>query len=114
MTTRLSESANEGCTYVVTVSFTDEDGTPVVPTAATWTLSYTNSDDINGRTDVPITPLSTSADIVLTENDMVCRTDLNDDVVVLTVKYTYDSSLGTGLKCVDEREIAVINMVNVP
>ncbi len=112
MTIRLPDPANEGCTYVVNVAFIDEDGTPVVPTAANWTLSFTNSEDINGRTDVEITPLATTATIILTENDTVCRAGI-DEVIVITVKYTYDSSLGVGLKCVDEREILVINMVNV-
>ena len=112
MATRLDEEANEGCTYAVAVSFFDEDGTAVIPTAATWTLSHTDSTDVNSRTDVPITPLDTTYDIVLLEDDVVCRTSGVDDVLVLTVKYTYTSSLGVGLKCVDEREIFVNNMVN--
>jgi len=67
LTTKLPEEAVAG----ITVYFFDADGvTPVTPTSATWTLTDTVGNVINGRSAVAITGLSTSNLIVLFGDDL--------------------------------------------
>jgi len=96
MATELTVSATEGSTYVITASFTDEDGSAVVPDTVTWTLTDTLGTVINSRQDVSETPAS-SIEIVLTGDDLAVD-GYNSPVRVFTVEGTYTSlTHGAGL-----------------
>lgn len=96
MPVKLSDHANERATYVVTVSFTDESGAAVVPTAATWTLTDRAGAVINSHSNVTINPLSSTYNIVLSGADLALP-DIRFRHRLVTVQWTYNSSLGTGL-----------------
>jgi|SRR3990167_9583028 len=91
----LSTHAKERSTYVITVAFTDDEGAAVTPTSATWTLTDLDGNVINERSAVAITPLSTSATIVLTGDDLVIGT--YGEERELLVQAVYDSDLGDDL-----------------
>ncbi len=98
MATTLTVKATEESTYVVTASFTDEDGTAIIPTEIKWTLTDAIGNVINNREDVVVTPAS-EINIVLTGDDLAFQsgeTGLYTDRIV-TVEGKYNSSLGTGL-----------------
>jgi hypothetical protein len=111
MPAQLSTEAIEESTYPVTVSFTDEAGAAVIPTAATWTLSDKNGNVVNSREDVVISSLAASVTIVLSGDDLALS---NGRIRKLTIKATYNSSLGNGLPLKDEVTFLITNLVNVP
>ena len=96
MTTLLTAQATEGSTFVVTVPFVDEDGTPVIPASIKWSLTDDEGDAVNSRTDVAIVTPAATIDIVLKGLDLPSPGDQMRSVY-LTVEATYNSSLGTGL-----------------
>lgn len=104
-------AAIEESTYVITIPFVDEDSNAVTPTAATWTLSDQYGNVINSRTNVTISPLSSSVDVVLSGDDLAIGS--SGASRRFTVKATYDSSLGTGLKLNAEVTFVITNLVNV-
>lgn len=96
MATILTDHATEKSIYVITASFVNEDGAAVTPTAATWTLTDRAGTVINSRSAVSITPLATSATIVLQGNDLALA-DARKRARFVTIEYAYTSALGTGL-----------------
>ena len=95
MTTLLTVRATEGSTYVVSVSFTDEDGDPVVPTSVKWTLTDDEGAIVNAREDVVETPAST-IEVALSGDDLPSPGDQTRSLY-FTVEVIYDSALGIGL-----------------
>lgn len=113
MPTTLSVHATERSTYIITASFTDEDGDPVTPNAPlTWTLTDRDGNVINSRSAVTIAP-DTSVDIVLTNNDLAIGTGASSRMYVLLIEGTYDSTLGSGLSLRDEARFTIDNLVKV-
>ena len=111
MPTDLTENpAVEGSTYVVTFTFSDEDGNDVTPKTLLWTLTDVMGEVINSRLDVSETPTSNVVKIVLSGNDLVLSND-TDDRIYLQVNGTYDSANGSDLPFVDEATIKVENVV---
>src|SRR6056297_2410833 len=85
--------AKELGTYVITASFTDEDGAAVVPNIVVWTLTNGDQKVVNSRASVSATPAS-SITIVLSGDDL----SLDDgEERWIRVNATYDSSNGTDL-----------------
>lgn len=85
---------NERATFVVRVSFLDEDSVAVTPTAATYRV-----DDEASRTSlVPVTSLgglSTSVDIWITsDQNRIVRSRKPFEIRTVTVEYDYDSDNG--------------------
>jgi len=101
----LPTHATESSTYIVTVTFTDEDGDAVVPATVSWTLEDEDGNIINGRSSVEETPAS-SIELVLKGDDL----DPGDETVgnlLLTVNATYNSSLGTAMPLVGQCRLKV-------
>lgn len=94
MPVKLSTHAIERGTYVITLSFTDENGDAVTPNTATWTLTDRAGVVVNGREDVTISSLAATKDVVLSGADLAV-TDNRYRHRLFTVEYTYTSSLGT-------------------
>ena len=99
----------EQTTWVVTCTFTDEDGTAVTPSAGSYRIDDVDT-DTEIKTDTGISPSSSTHDIpiIASENAMVTATN-NKEVHRLTLSFTYGSSLtGRG-----EYEFFVKNMTKV-
>jgi hypothetical protein len=112
-TTITSVKAVERSTFVVTVSFLDEDDSPVIPNSATWSLVDIRGDIINGREDVVISPLDSTVDILLSGNDLVVTGGHDEDKRYLVVEAVYDSDLGSGLPLKDHLVFYVQNLKKV-
>ena len=101
VTTYASEAFPEKGIRGIQIDFMDTDGSPVVPTAISWTLTTEprahriGSEIINSRENVSVTPAS-SITIVLSGDDLQI---LDDEIAkrtakrLLTVQWTYDSAL---------------------
>lgn len=113
MPSTLTINANERSTFVINSAFTDEDDTPVTPTAATWTLTDCNGSIINSREDVTISSLSTNVDVVLSGDDLAIQSGNDDGKRVFLVEGTYDSTLGSGLPFKDQAEFFIADLVAV-
>lgn len=86
------DEVNERTTPVLTFAFTDEDGDPVTPTAATYAI-----EDVGSWTEIlaetNITGLDTSVDITLTQAQTRILTETNPyEARRITVKFDYGSS----------------------
>lgn len=112
-TTITSVKAVERSTFVVTVSFLDENDDPVTPNSATWSLVDVRGTIINSREDVVISPLSDSVDIVLSGNDLVVTGGHVEDKRYLVIEAVYDSDLGSNLPLKDHLEFYVLNLKKV-
>ena len=95
MATNLELQAKEEATYIVVASFTDENGVAVVPSAITWSLYDDRGQVINNRENVSIATPAATVNIVLTGDDLAVGTD--GTYRQIAVRWTYNSSLGSGL-----------------
>jgi len=104
----LTTHAKKGSTYIVTASFTDEDGDPVIPDSVTWTLTNPiGGAVINSREDVAETP-ATSVDILLHGDDLeLLSNETNQAVRKLTVSAIYDSVLASDLPLIGSTRIII-------
>lgn len=87
----------EQTTLVVTVTYTDENGGSVTPTAATWTLTDRDGTVINSRQDVTISTPGTSDDVVLQGDDLALQGTDDDGLRYFLCEFTYTSDAGAGL-----------------
>lgn len=108
----LTEEAVEQSTFVVPVTFRDENGEAIAPTAATWTLTNEYGMVVNERAAVPL-PLAATVNVVLTGADLRMMGELDNRKRLLLIEATYNSSLGTGLNLREEIEFVVRPLVGV-
>lgn len=110
-----SQAAVERSTYVVTVSFTDEDGNAVTPNAGLkWSLVQEDKRTaVNSRSDVALTP-GTSVDIVLEGADLVVDAEKDYTWRYLVVEGTYDGAIGSNKPIKDHLKFPVQNIAKVP
>jgi len=116
----LSTHADEKSTFVITASFTDEDGNAVTPDSVTWTLTKSDGSIVNSRKDVEETP-DTSINIVLSGNDLALDEDETSDYVadgysglrILTVNAVYDSDYGLNLPLKQSIKFIIDNLIAV-
>ena len=98
MPATLAVHAKEKSTYIVTMDFTDEDGSAEIPTTITWTLSNIAGTVINSREDIAVAVPAASVDVLLKGDDLQLLTgEVNQGVRVFTVEATYLSLLGADL-----------------
>ena len=109
------DAAVEKSTFVIEVAFKDEDGQPVQPNSATYTLTDEAGAIINSIDDAVISPLATIVEIVLKGDDL----ELSDGFVgnaewrVLLIEALYNSDLGTGLPLNDFCKFPVVNAIAI-
>lgn len=109
MTVKASVAAEGRSTYVVAVSFYDEDGDAAVPTAIHWSLKNSAGTIINSRSGVAVAVPAAAINIVLYGDDLALESaDSTSEVRYLVVTATYDSTLGTGLPLVGVYEFRVL------
>ena len=106
------DEVNERTAFVVHVVFTDEDGAPETPTAATYRV-----DDEERKVNIvpvtAITPLSTSADIVITSDQNFILRPRNDfEIRTVTVEWDYTSALGA-MHATSQYQYKLINLYGV-
>lgn len=104
-------TAVEKSTYVVDLSFTDEDGTAVVPDTITWSIRDNAGNIVNSRDAVSATPASTVT-IVLSGDDLAYDA-YTKTARTLTIEATYTSTAGAGLPLKDEHTIPIRGLVGV-
>lgn len=112
MTTRLEEPAPEEGTYVIQLSFFDEDGDAATPNVATWTLTDGKGAVVNGREAVSITPAQV-VNVVLRGDDLALGGDYFGRARKLLVSWTYDSDLGDDLPMNEEVTFRIDDFVKV-
>lgn len=98
--------SNDKSTKVVTASFEDEDGNPVVPVSAVWTLTNEYNKVINNRAQVVITPLASSHEIVLTNEDLAY---IDGTKRFLVIEAVYNG-IENGLTLTDQAEWDIANL----
>jgi hypothetical protein len=103
------DSVNEKSTYIVTVSFFDENNAPVTPTAA-WYSLYCETTGKDILTETALTGLGTTKDIEITptQNTMSNPSNLMEQKL-LTLRYTY----GTGKQGTAEYRYQLLNLVKI-
>lgn len=111
----ISQAVNERGTFVVDVSFTDDDGNPVVPNAGlVWSLTKADRATIvNDREDEPITPAATVT-IVLSGLDLALDAGKHIQYRYLVIEGTYDGALGSDLPIVDHLRFPISDIAKVP
>lgn len=108
----LSVRATEGSTYVVTCTFTDEDGDAVTPdTDVTWTVRKTDGTQVSTGT----ASKAATVNVIIKGSDLSAA-DTSGDAQTLTLilETTYTSSLGVGLPLVKMAKFSVDNELGVP
>ena len=111
VTTTTTKACEQG-TFVVTMAFTDEDGTAVIPNNISWSLYDQDDAIVNSRTSVAIAVPAASTTVVLKGDDLALPTPLENRRKML-VEWDYDSSLGTGLPAKNEYNFYIQNLVEV-
>ena len=103
----------EGSTIVFKCDFTDEDGVAVAPVTLTWTWTDTDGTVINSREDVEVVTPASTEHIVLTGDDLqIVGVDGDQESRIFTLKWTYDSTYGTGLYGKESVQVAIENLVS--
>lgn len=110
MTVRLSGKAVEQSTAVVTVTFSDSDGSLVVPMSATWTLYDQENVIVNSRDHVSIPVLATSVNIVLTGDDLLLPEPSSNKRRLLLEAIYNSSNYGNDLSLREEFEFKITNL----
>lgn len=102
---------NERCTVFITVSFFDEDGTPVTPDSATYRIDSLQG--LRGTVVLPataISPLSTTTDLEITpDQNQIIRQRNAYEIKVVTVEFEY----GSDRRGTSEYRYKVINLYGV-
>ena len=109
-TTELSIKAADRGTIVISGTFQDENGDPVTPNSATWTLTN-GASVVNERTEVNFdAPLSSSFSVVLTDADLAYADGAER---YLVVDYRYDSDAGNDLRNTAQVRFVVLDVQHV-
>jgi len=98
--------AKEGSTFVLTVTFEDENRVAFVPVTCKWTLANKAGAIVNGRQDVVITSPTASVTIVLSGLDLAANQEGNLSRILM-VTGTYDSAAGSNLPFAGEVSFAI-------
>lgn len=106
----IDAKAVEESTFVVTASFTDEDGVAVAPDTMFWSLMDEDGEIINDREDEEISSPGTSVDILLQGDDLAIPGVIAEVKRYLVLHGTYTSGLGSGLPLTDQVGFYVTNL----
>lgn len=89
---------NEESTLKLSLTFTDEAGLPVTPSTIKWTLTNSDGQVINNRTNVEIAPAGSVEDLMLFGDDLlILDTEKRKTLVkrFFTVNVTYQDGGST-------------------
>ena len=108
MPTKLIMPAVEKSTIVITASFHDEAGSPMIPSTISWSLLDDQGEIVNNREDVVVEP-STSIDIVLSGDDLDIKKNEIAESRICVISGRYNSSYGTDLHYYDSVFFQIIS-----
>ena len=107
-----SSVVGEKSTPTVRVSFTDENGNAVIPSAITWSLSDQNGNIINSREDVSFSSPASTINLTLTASDTTLQsteTVYANYPRFISFRAVYDSDLGSNLIAFEEGKFYIEN-----
>jgi hypothetical protein len=104
--------AIEKGTYVVDITFEDENGNAIAPNTLTWTLTDLAGAVVNSRSGVVVSVMATTITVVLSGNDLALTADSNQQRI-FTAEGTYDSINGTNLPIKDQLIFSIQNLRKV-
>lgn len=108
------DEVNERSTYIVAVSFFDEDGVPVTPDAATVRIDDEKR-RVNIRPQEAISPLDDTVDIEITSDEnYIIRPRSDYEVRTVTIQYDYDGSSKHGTAQYRYKLLNLYGVVDVP
>lgn len=110
MTVLPTVAAEEG-TYVISLTFKDEDGTALTPTTLTWTLTDEDGTVVNSRSGVAASVAAT-INIVLSGDDLALS-DAKKRRRCVSVSGTYTSTYGAALPLKDEIWFTIRDLLKV-
>lgn len=106
--TKIAKHAWEEGTFIITLTYLDDDEAAVTPNAVTWTLTDSKGTVINSREDVEIETPGTTNDIVLSGADLALKSGEEGTTKrVLYIQGNYDSDAGAGLPLKGEAEFII-------
>jgi hypothetical protein len=109
----IEKSVPEKGTIFFDISFYDEDGAPVIPTAITWTLTDERGAIINSRSAVSVA-LASSITIALSGLDnQLIATWGDTGRHLLTIEAAYTSTHGAGMTLKEEIAFRVKSLIAV-
>lgn len=111
-----SPMAEEGGTYVLSLTIKDENGDPLVPSSLTWSLYDGERNIVNGREDVVISPTDSSVDIVMKNQDLLISESEEyklKEMRIVRISGTYDSTYGDNLTLEKEARFYIVNMTDL-
>ena len=109
----LTATTMETGTYLMQMTFTDEDGTAMVPTAVTWSLYDPDGTVVNSRLNVSVTGPAAVTTIVLSGLDLALTAGLLYEDRVFAVTATYVSTTYGALTLRDSVTFRVHKLVLV-
>lgn len=109
---RLENNAVEKSTYVINMSFKDENGTAVTPGTLTWTLTDTKGRVINSRENVAVSVPTSSENVVLYGDDLALSQNDNR-TRVFTAYATWSGTYGASLPLRNECEFMIESLLKV-
>jgi len=98
---------------VLTFAPTDENGSAVTPSEASWSLYGPKGQIINSRHDVTLTP-ATSMTVALNGTDTARLTTEETGARIVVCRYKYTSSLGAGMEKSLQQDFVVLPMEDAP
>lgn len=109
------DSVNERSTSFITVVFTDEDGNPVTPDAATYRLDNVTRPIAAILPATAFPSLATSVDIEITsDQNQIFRNRNKEEVREVTVEFDYDGSTKHGTAKYRYKVVNLFGVVTVP
>ena len=106
MSLRLSEHAPELGTYHIDAEFDDELSSAVVPVTLQWSLTDQDRAIVNGRSAVTVVAPATTTTITMAGTDLALIAGKSHRRFVV-VKWTYNSSYGTGLESSEQASFII-------
>ena len=112
MPAKISVHAREGSRYTISVTFRDEAGGLVIPTALTWTLTDLDGNVINDHDAEAVTPSESTEDIVLGTTAVTIIAGQTNERCFL-VEWTYNSTYGTDLTAKEQAVFVIDNLLHI-
>jgi hypothetical protein len=102
---------NEGSSAVFTITFTDDNDTPVTPETSYWQLMKKDGTVVDPHS---FTNGSFTGNVVTIPGSSLILDSTADIVRIFAVKGTYNSNLGSGLAFSEEVEFNIRNLYSQP
>lgn len=110
MTIVIRERVPEESSVGFQVSFEDEAGAALTPSAISWTLTNARGTVINSRSAVSVNPTASTVIITLSGDDLAWSSDPRR---FLLVSATYSSDLGSNLPLLEQVQFSITNSAGV-